>query len=214
VLSRSPIVIVIALAALAALAATAAESPAKKPLFPPPEQSSTVGVLGAHRSNGNGATPRGEPPPPVAAPEIPKVDAEAPVALPASPRETVVGERPAVGAFPAPALSGPPNQYLVGHPYVTGLLAGLVGSALGARIYGGAMMGDQNGVLLGYGLRVALILAAAGLLFRFVSHRAIGGHSAPVASLPAQRSDPMFGAAPETLPDGRREPTIGQPEQE
>jgi len=124
----------------------------------------------------------------------------------------VYGDHPNKGdaAAAITTVARTPNQYLATHPFVTGLLAGLVGTNLGTRLYGGTMIGDQGGTLIGYGLRVAVILAAAALMFLLVSRRALGKNR-PMAPAP-QRSEPSFGAAP-PQPDGRREPTIGQPGQ-
>jgi hypothetical protein len=167
-------------------------------------------VLGAHHS----ATPAGkrsaEPPPPVAAPEIYKVEAEPPAPLPADPREVVQSDQPVVaggGTLATPATQMPATGFLPDHPVVSGLVAGLIGSDLGSRLYGGAMSGDRTAAGIGFGLRVALILALALLLFRFIGRRASGGDARLV--VPKTRRDPSFGKV-EPMPEGRREPHFGK----
>ena len=194
--------------------AALADPPKKKPTYPPPEQSSTIGTLGQpHRDPNAPAQPR-EPAAPSAAPEIPKVEAEPP--MPSSAPENYV-VRPDIG--PAPAGGGvsggtamapmmrapmgpPPTGFLPDHPFISGIVAGLIGSDLGARLYGGPMMGDQNGVLVGYGGRVGAILLLAWLVFHLIARRAGG-----VEEMPRGRREPSFDRDAD-IGGGRREPNF------
>ena len=208
----------IALIALT-LAGTAAlaDPPKKKPTYPPPEQSSTIGSLGQpHRDPGAPALPR-EPAAPLAAPEIPKVEAEPPMPS-AAPSTAVI--RPDIGdaavntgstAGSTPMMRAPmgppPTGFLPDHPFISGIVAGLVGSDLGAKLYGGPMMGDQNGVLVGYAGRVGVILLVAWMLFRLISRRASGIDEPGLP--PPGRREPSF----ERRSDAggpRREPTFSR----
>ena len=195
-------------AALLASSAALADPPAKKPLYPPPEQSNTVGVFGAHHSERPAAgKDSSQPPAPVAAPETYKVETEQPSSLPAAPHDYVQSEQPAVsGSGPAiaPLPVTPPTGFLPDHPVVSGLVAGLIGSDLGSELYGGAMVGDRTAATIGYALRVGLILALALALFRFIGRRASAG-SDDRLNVPKMRRDPSFGKA-EPMVDGRREP--------
>ena len=192
---------------LALSGAALANPPAKKPLFPPPEQSSSVGVLGGpHPGSAPAKRLSSEPPPPAAAPEVYKVEADPPTALPAAPRDVVQGEQPSVAggtALSMPLAQTPPSGFLPDHPMLSGLVAGLIGSDLGSKLYGGAMSGDRGAAAIGFAVRIALILTLALLLFRFIGRRASAGDDRLV--VPKTRRDPSFGKG-EPLANGRREP--------
>ena len=209
----------IALLALT-LAGTAAlaDPPPKKPTYPPPEQSSTVGTLGqAHHDPNAPALPR-EPSAPLAAPELPKVDAEPPMPS-AAPENYVVhpdignqatGTGAAGGAM-APMMRAPmgppPTGFLPDHPFLSGFVAGLVGEGIGSQLYGGPIMGDQNGVLAGYAGRVGAILLVAWLIFRLIANKA-SGLGEPGLPSPGRR-EPSFDRKPDSG-GVRREPTFGR----
>lgn len=205
---------------LAGTAALADPPPKKKPTYPPPEQSNTIGSLGQpHRDPNAPVLPR-EPSAPLAAPELPKVDAEPPMPTTA-PENYVV--RPDIGAAPAggPAMSGsamapmmrapmgpPPTGFLPDHPFISGIVAGLLGSDLGAKLYGGQMMGDQNGVIVGYVGRVGVILLLAWMVFRLISRKA-SGISEPGLAPPGRR-EPSFDRRSDAGAGPRREPTFSR----
>lgn len=179
----------------------------KKSTVPPPEQSSTVGVLGAHHDSAPQSRGSATPPPAVAAPEIPKVEAEPPAPLAAAPRDYVQTDQPSrVGAMIP--IAPPPTGFLVDHPMVSGLVAGLIGSDLGSKFYGGTMVGDKTAAGFGYALRVALILLFALFLFRLIGNLAHRGGDLPRAPVKEKRREPSFEKS-ETPPDGRREPSFG-----
>lgn len=204
--------------ALAGTAALADPPPKKKPTYPPPEQSNTIGSLGQpHRDPGAPVQPR-EPSMPVAAPETTKVEAEPP--MPSTAPENYV-VHPDIGAAPAgdTALSGgtmapmmrapmgpPPTGFLPDHPFLSGVVAGMVGSDLGAKLYGGQMMGDQNGVIVGYVGRVGVILFLAWLVFRLISRKASGVAEPGLA--PPGRREPSFDRRSDSIGGQRREPTF------
>jgi hypothetical protein len=189
-----------------------ADPPAKKPLYPPPEQSSTVGVFGAHHSSEQKTRDNSQPPPVAAAPETYKVETEEPTSLPAAPHDYVQSDQPvgggdssAIARPPAP----PPTGFLPDHPMVSGFIAGLIGSDLGSRLYGGAMVGDRSAAGIGYALRIAVILGFAFLLFRFIGRRAWHGSDERLVAPKGVRRDPSFGRT-EVRVDGRREPHFGE----
>ena len=203
------------------LAGTAAfaDPPKKKPTYPPPEQSSTVGVLGQHHTAPGGPPVPRDAPAPVAAPEVPKVEAEPPAPIAAPERFEVHpdggsadgGSAPGIGGAPMASvpMGPPPTGFLPDHPFLSGIVAGLVGTDLGSVLYGGPMMGDQDGVMIGYGGRVAVILGLAWLVYRLIARRA-SGLSEPGLERPGRR-EPSFGRQPDAG-GGRREPTLGRPE--
>jgi hypothetical protein len=202
--------------ALVTLTATAAlaDPPQKKPTYLPPEQSSTIGVLGGHHTDASGPAPSREPAAPAAAPEVPKVDAEPPAPLAAPERFEVHPEGGQSAAGVGPAMMAvpkgpPPSGFLPDHPFISGIVAGLIGGDLGSMLYGGPMMGDEDGVLIGYGLRVGVILLLAYLIFRAISQRASGVAEPAIA--PPRRREPSFERNPDIGGGGRREPTFGRP---
>jgi hypothetical protein len=201
----------ISLLVVLALASPAlADPPAKKPLYPPPEQSKSVGTLGGPRPDAAPAKKlSSEPPPPVAAPEVFKVEAEQPTALSAAPREVVQSDQPAGtgGSALMTMPQTPPTGFLPDHPVISGLVAGLIGSDLGSKLYGGAMTGDRTAAGIGFAVRIALVLTLALLLFRFIGRRASAGDDRLV--MPKTRRDPSFGRG-EPMADGRREPHFGR----
>lgn len=208
----STLLVALTLAATAALA----DPPKKKPTYPPPEQSSTVGTLGQHHTDPGGPPKASAPPPPVAAPEVPKVEAEppAPVAAPehfsVHPDSDASGNAPASGSGAAPMaavpMGPPPTGFLPDHPFISGIVAGLVGTGIGSVLYGGPMMGDNDGVMIGYVLRVAAILALAWLVYRAIAHRASGIEPAPRGASRGRR-EPSFDRGVDAG-GGRREPNF------
>ena len=205
---------------LAGTAALADPPPKKKPTYPPPEQSNTIGTLGQpHRDPAAPSQPR-EPAAPLAAPEVPKVEAEPPMPS-AAPENYVV--RPDIGAAPAGStgnsggtmapmmrapMGPPPTGFLPDHPFISGIVAGLIGSDLGSKLYGGPMMGDENGVMVGYAGRVAAILLVAWLAFRMISRRASGENDPGLP--PPGRREPSFERRSDPGGGPRREPTFSR----
>lgn len=207
----SLLLVALTLAGTAALA----DPPKKKPTYPPPEQSSTIGVLGQHHTDPNGPPKASAPPPPVAAPEVPKVEAEPPAPAAAPERIEVhpdggtSGDMSASSGTPmAPVPMGPPpTGFLPDHPFLSGIVAGLVGTSLGSVLYGGPMMGDNDGVMIGYALRVGVILLFAWMVFRVISRRASGVDELTSSAPPRGRREPSFGRGTDAG-GGRREPTF------
>jgi hypothetical protein len=118
-----------------------------------------------------------------------------------------------IGAAPMARvpMGPPPSGFLPDHPFISGIVAGLIGSDLGAKLYGGPMMGDQDGVIIGYVARVAVILLLAWLIFRLIAHRASGaGEEMPNLSSHGRR-EPSFGReADADAGRGRREPKLSR----
>jgi hypothetical protein len=194
--------------------AALADPPKKKPTYPPPEQSSTVGTLGQHHTDPGGPPKPSAPPPPVAAPVVPKVEAEPPAPVAAPERIEVHPDGAATGAssgtaapmVPVP-MGPPPTGFLPDHPFISGIVAGLVGTDIGSKLYGGPMMGDQDGVVIGYAIRFGAILLVAWLIFRMISRRASGINEPGLA--PPGRREPTFGRGPDAGAV-RREPTFSR----
>lgn len=206
----SMLIAAVTLAGTAALA----DPPKKKPTYPPPEQSSTIGTLGQHHTDPGGPPPSREPAAPVAAPVVPQVEAEPPAPVAAPGRFEVHPESDASGTpsgsapmVPVP-MGPPPTGFLPDHPFISGIVAGLVGTGIGSVLYGGPMMGDNDGVMIGYGLRVAVILLLGYLIYRFIAHRATGVEAAPRGSDRGRR-EPSFDRGADAG-GGRREPTFGR----
>ena len=211
---RIKVIFSVVLLSLTLAGAAFADPPKKKPTYPAPEQSNTIGSLGKPRDPSAPPLPR-ESSAPVAAPEIPKVEAEPPAPLAAPDRFQVHsegGQMPGgtIGASPMMArvpMGPPPTGFLPDHPFVSGIIAGLVGADLGAKLYGGPMMGDQNGVIVGYAVRVGVILVLAWLIFRLIARRASGaGEEMPTVSSQGRR-EPSFNRGDDAdVGRGRREP--------
>ncbi len=198
--------------------AALADPPKKKPNFPPPEESATVGTLGGHHTDPDAPTTRNLPPPPaIAAPEIPKVEAEAPTALPSAPRFEVQpeqGTNTGDNKMNSPLMrygATMPSGYFAEHPVISGLVAGLIGSDLGARLTGGPMMGDSTALMVGYVVRIGLVLAVLLLLLRMIGSTVSGSTGKVDRGAPLGRLEPGFGKRDDSI-DGRREPTFGPPE--
>lgn len=201
---RSRFFVILVLSCCAGSGLTAQEAARKKTNIPPPEQSSTVGVLGAHRSDASPVERGSTTPPPVAAaPEIPKVEAEAPSFVEPGPRGFVQGDQTGSSAMRMAAPK--PTGYLVDHPVISGLVAGLIGSDLGSKLYGGTMMGDRDAAQIGYGLRILMILSLALVLFRLIGQLANRGSDLPRAARGSGRREPSFGKNDSDV-SGRREP--------
>jgi hypothetical protein len=110
----------------------------------------------------------------------------------------------------APAVpAGPPNAFLADHPFISGLLAGLVGTGLGSIIYGGPMQGDETAAFIGFIGRVGVILLLAVLALRAMARRVSRSEEADLPPA-GPRREPHFGPAEEDI-GGRREPTFGRP---
>jgi len=193
--------------------AALADPPKKKPTYPPPEQSNTVGTLGQHHTDPGGPPKPSAPPPPVAAPVVPQVEAEpppptaAPERIEVHPDAGVAGDSSTGGApMAAVPMGPPPTGFLPDHPFLSGIVAGLVGTTLGSVLYGGPMMGDNDGVMIGYALRVGAILAFAWMIFRVIAHRASGVEEAPRGASRGRR-EPSFDRGADAG-GGRREPTF------
>lgn len=219
-----------------AAGAAAAEAPRKGEYVPVPNDP-TVGVLGQRKDAPAGSNSKewrkAAPPAPVAAMPQPKVEAEAPVMpagpqnyggnlaapLPAAPRPQagIEGQPQAVPgqpslATPIPQIAPPPSGFLSQHPFASGVVAGLVGTELGAIAYGGPMQGDSDGVVVGYALRIGVILLAAFLLLRMAWRMMGGGRGEPdyYGTAGHGRREPSFGRGSDSHPSGRREPTFGR----
>ncbi len=198
------------------LAGTAAlaDPPKKKPTYPPPEQSSTVGTFGQHHSDPGGPLKPSQPPAPVAAPEVQKVEAEPPTPLVAPDRFDVHPESDLSGSagsgtapMTAVPMGPPPTGFLPDHPFLSGIIAGLIGTDLGSKLYGGPMMGDNDGVMIGFILRIAAILVVAWLVYRAIAHRASSTGETPFSDAPRGRREPSFNRGKDAG-GGRREPTL------
>jgi hypothetical protein len=219
----------LALAAVVAVmslvpALDAAETVAKKKVTTPGYDDPSIGVLGAHHSASDGATPvnrNAAPPAPIAAPALPKVDSEAPVisgpgsgptSLTAVPRpEAHVEGTPTTNgqAVPVSAPAQQVNSFLASQPVISGLIAGLIGTDLGSILYGGSIMGDETAAMIGYLVRVVLIVLVAILAVRFIWGLIGGSRDADDEFLQrGPRREPSFGRS-EDSGDGRREPTFG-----
>ncbi len=209
------LVVVLSLASVAGAAETA-----KKKGATPGYDDPSIGVLGAHRTP-EGSAPvnrNAAPPPPSAAPALPKVEAESPVMpgpgsgpvpLPAAPRPEAQAVGAPVGQGAAPAASHPQqvNSFLAGHPFLSGLIAGLIGTDLGSILYGGTMMGDENAALIGFLGRIGLVILVAITAVRLI-WGLIGGKSGGGDAIPqGPRREPSFGRL-DDAGDGRREPSL------
>jgi hypothetical protein len=205
-------------AASLGLAVDAAE---KKKVTTPGYDDPTIGVLGAHRSS-DGAAPvnrNAAPPAPIAVPALPKVEAESPVIpgpgpgpapLAAAPRPEASVEGAPVGVpAPSAARSGPVNSVLAAHPVLSGLIAGLIGTDLGSLLYGGPMMGDEGAAMIGYLVRVGLLILLAVVAVKVI-WGLIGGARDDDAFAPrGPRREPSFEPSDDSG-DGRREPFLGR----
>jgi hypothetical protein len=192
----------------------------KKKVTTPGYDDSSIGVLGAHPPSSAGGAPvnrNAAPPAPIAAPAMPKVDAESPVmpgpgsgpvALPAAPRpDASVEGAPAGASGPANLPPTQVNTFLAGHPVLSGLIAGLIGTDLGSRLYGGTMMGDETAAMIGYLGRIGLIILVAVLAVRLL-WGLIGSARDDNDFLPrGPRREPSFDS-PKDADDGRREPFL------
>lgn len=200
------------------LAANAGAADAKKSRdWTPGNNDPSVGKLGAP-SPGTAVNRNAAPPPPSAAPAVPKVDAEqpvipstgGPVPLSAAPRPDAHVEGAPAGqsgtAQTPPAEPGQVNTFLASHPFVSGLLAGLIGTDLGSVIYGGPMMGDETAAMLGFICRIGLVVLVAILAVRLV-WGLIGGSRGDDDYTPrGPRREPSFRRSGDE--GGRREPTL------
>lgn len=163
---------------------TMGEASAKPRIMAAPANDSTVGVLGSHPiHNGSRAA---EPAAPVAAAPLPRVESTSPTintptvvspssspsAAQAAPRAEVQTEGRSTTTFSSPrppiAPAAPPSGFLVDHPVMSGLIAGLIGSDLGSMVYGGPIAGDGAAALAGFLLRVALVVFVVISIARMV----------------------------------------------
>jgi len=200
------------LLALAILPAQAADGAKKTVATPDVTTDSTVGVLGARRAQFDAHGPASHPSAAIPAAPVPKVESEAPsITLPpstpsGSPSPSVPHSQPApssVGplgtnaATPAP-LPGesppqPPSGFLATHPYASGLVAGAIGTDLGALLYGGEMIGDQDAVIVGYLGRLGFIVLVFVLVVRTILGRKNRSSYDDFAPTDAPRREPSFG---------------------
>lgn len=207
-------------AVVMASAVDAAETAAKKKGFTPGYDDPSIGSFGAHHSpTGSAAVNRNAAPPaPSAAPALPKVEAEAPVMsgpgsgpvpLPAAPRPDASVEGGVVAGQSAPAGVRPPvvNSFLASHPVLSGLIAGLVGTDLGALLYGGPMMGDESAALVGFLGRIVLVVLVAILAVRLIWGLIGGARDDNDFAPRGPRREPSFGRSEESG-GGRREPSL------
>lgn len=206
------LLVTLALAGTAALA----DPPKKKPNYPAPEQGNTIGTFGQHHTDPGGPPKPSQPTAPVAAPEVQKVEAEPPAPLVAPGRFDVRPENDASGnsattsltPMAAVPMGPPPTGFLPDHPFLSGIVAGAIGTSLGSMLYGGPMMGDNDGVMIGFGLRIAAILAFAWLVYRLIASRASHVGESPLGNGAGRgRREPSFGRGTDAG-GGRREPTL------
>jgi hypothetical protein len=173
-----------AVALLLATGGAAAETSKKKPAFQM-DVNAGQGVFGQTKPSSAPLPGPTMPSAPVAAPETPKVESESepPTPLAAAPRYLVERQGGAGGDEPPgeAQAEAPATGYLPEHPYVSGLLAGLVGTKAGAWFYGGPMRGDQSAVVIGFGARLALFAALGWLVFRLIARRFDGPRDNPFA---------------------------------
>jgi len=216
-LGLTALVVALSLASMAG-----ADEPVKKKGATPGYNDPSIGVFGAHRTpeGGSPVNRNAAPPAPSAAPAMPKVEAESPVIsgpgtgpapLPAAPRPDAQAEGVPVGQGAAPTNPHPQqvNSFLAGHPFVSGLIAGLIGTDLGAILYGGTMMGDENAALIGFLGRIGLVILVAVMSVRLI-WGLIGGTRKDNdfrAPRSGPRQEPSFGRL-DDAGDGRREPSL------
>jgi len=187
----------------------------------------SIGVLGANKTPGAPPVNRNAAPPaPSAAPALPKVDAEAPtmsglnsqtVVTGAAPRPeaqveggsgTSGGDTTVVSAgMPGAAQPQQVNTFLATHLVISGLIAGLIGSDLGSILYGGPMMGDETAAVVGFILRIGLVLGIAVLTVRVIWGLIGGRRQDDYLPAAGPRREPSFGRREDSF-DGRREPTF------
>lgn len=192
---------------------------AAEPKKPPSMEfdNKTVGVFGSHHSTGDQAPPAiALPSRPVAAMPTPKVEAEAPTvsmaptvpsSLPAAPRpEASIEGGPTPDLATQRPISGGANGFLANHLFISGLVAGLIGSDLGAQLYGGPMMGDESAANLGLLARFALVALLAWRLIAGLAPRLLTTEASPYGPIKEQR-EPTFERNQETG-GGRREPRL------
>ncbi|MTJ83565.1 MAG: hypothetical protein F8N37_21470 [Telmatospirillum sp.] len=101
------------------------------------------------------------------------------------------------------------NTFLATHLVISGLIAGLIGTDLGSLLYGGPMMGDETAAMVGFIIRIALVILVAVLAVRLI-WGLIGGskEDADPYAVPAGRREPSFERSEGEF-EGRREPTLG-----
>lgn len=154
--------------------------------------------------------PSGQSPSPGAVSQVPSQPG-APAAAP-RPEAHVEGlpGSPQAGASLQPAQPQQVNTFLANHLAISGFIAGLIGSDLGSRIYGGPMMGDETAALGGFICRVALVLLVAILAVRLIWALIGGRREADDFGLadPVKR-EPSFSRPRRDAGGGRREPSFG-----
>lgn len=135
--------------------------------------------------------------------------------LDAAPRSSVQAQGPggyyagSSNLSPSLPLISPTNTFLAQHPFISGLVAGAVGTEIGSLFYGGAMTGDANAVMIGYIARMGLIVLIILMVMRTVWKSV--ANAAPVESPSRKRTrrEPGFGASNgRSNRQGRREPTL------
>lgn len=204
------------------LAIGSAGADTAKKHFTPGNNDPTVGVLGAHKGQseaGGLVRPNAVPPAPIPAVPPPSVQAEQPVVgnSPTTPSSSLAAPRPDAhiegstgdAYSQAPAHPAQVNTFLASHPFVSGVVAGLIGTDLGSVIYGGPMMGDENAAMIGFMIRVLLVVLLAVFAVRLV-WRMVGKADDDDLAPPDSRREPSFGRQAD-FDGGRREPTFGRP---
>lgn len=147
-----------------------------------------------------------------ARPTTPAAGTASPSEPNAAPRPSVQAEGAPAGA-PAPAPMGTSRPQLTSgfwfeHPFASGIVGGFFGIDIGESIIGGSMVGDETAVMVGYGLRVGLILLPFLLLVRWAMRRQ---SSNPYADSYAQRGHGGFdrgGFDRGGYDEARREPSF------
>ncbi len=208
------LIIILSLASGMAVAETAK----KKDSSASYDNNPTIGVLGGHRPDAETVAPverHRAPSAPIAAPALPKVEAETPqvnlaptAPLPAAPRPDVAPEGAPAGmpsAGPTVASLTPPTGFLPTHPFLSGLVAGLVGTGLGSLLYGGPMMGDESAAMIGFVIRIAVFGLALVLALRAIAGVINRSSDDRPPRSSHQRREPTFDRHDDTFA-GRREP--------
>jgi len=195
------------LLALALSPALAADGAKKTVAAPDVNTDPTVGVLGARRAQSDAHGPASHPSAPVAAAPVTKVESEAPTitlppssgpsqsqpAAPSSVRPLGTTGTTQTAPLPGEAPPQPPSGFLATHPYASGLVAGAIGTDLGALLYGGEMIGDQDAVIVGYLARLGVIVLVFALVVRTILARKSRSPLDDFGPTDAPRREPSFG---------------------
>lgn len=135
--------------------------------------------------------------------------------LDAAPRSSVQPQGPGGYYTGSPTLSAslppisPTDTFLAQHPFISGLVAGAVGTEIGSLFYGGVMTGNSDAVMIGYVARMGLILLVILMVMRAVWKSVANRAPVDPPSRQRTRREPGFGASNgRSNREGRREPTL------